>query len=61
VSPTNPNLDEQLVKKSEKDPGANATKKAQEESWNTRRDQTPQPVPGGPYGPGEKNPQYERK
>ena len=53
--------DEALLKKSETDPGANATRRAQEESSNTRRDETPQPVPGGPYGPGEKNTQYERK
>jgi len=53
--------DEELLKKSERDPGANATRRAKEISQNTERDQTPQSVPGGPYAPGERNTQYERK
>jgi hypothetical protein len=56
-----PRKDAELLEKSKKDPGANFTRRAQEDSMNTRRNQTPQAVPGGPYGPNDKNTQYERK
>jgi hypothetical protein len=59
--PETPELDRELLERSKSDPGASFTKKAHEVSQNTRMGETPQSVPGGPYGPGERDTQLERK